>query len=344
MPDDKPSFKRTHEKPLYPHANSYDLNPQSYYHYPTVRELLTDYRLWNATAAYGFAKTVTQPIYRLQLIKQTHAILDEFKAPTRNPNLANVNRYRGHVDTLRKIVLEQGFSQLWRGNMASIIRFPISYGSSTYLTDRLNYWRGRRPNERYGKGYKQDGAHHLLAAAAVLLFSNPIEVVHTVLTADMAHKGRRRFRGTFDTFRYLVLSVGGKSLYSGYLLGVIQLTIYNWQFWKWYPRFLLNIRPGQTPTFWERLWTASAVSSVILTATYPIDTVRRRLMIHPLVNQPQPYTNASAFLKICLLEGGTALMRGWIINIPRSVSISFLMIWWDKFLQRRNIVTPFPIE
>lgn len=44
---------------------------------------------------------------------QTHHVLDKYSKPDANYYRLNPNRYKGHIDTLRKIIYEQGIPALW---------------------------------------------------------------------------------------------------------------------------------------------------------------------------------------------------------------------------------------
>ena len=64
----------------------------------------------------GISKTVEAPIERIKLLLQTQDA---------NPNIPANQRYNGIVDCYKRVVSEQGFRSLWRGNLASVLRcFP----------------------------------------------------------------------------------------------------------------------------------------------------------------------------------------------------------------------------
>jgi len=69
------------------------------------------------------------------------------------------------------------------------------------------------------------------------------------------------------------------------------------------------------------------------TVTYPVDTVRRRMMMQS--GRPQKewlYTNArQAFAKISKEEGVPALFHGCTSNMVRSIASSLVLVLYDKF-------------
>lgn len=138
----------------------------------------------------------------------------------------------------------------------------------------------------------------LYSSMITIFITSPFENIHTILSADMAHGKLRRFRGTFDTGRYIMLSYHPRMLWQGYTLGVIHLGLFQWQFWKWYPKLLLNINDGR-PTFIQRYITSTIVSLSLLSLFYPIDTVRRRMMVQYLSKTKHYHTAYDVSLYSC---------------------------------------------
>ena len=84
--------------------------------------------------------------------------------------------------------------------------------------------------------------------------------------------------------------------------------------------------------FFKKLVMAQAVVTFSETITYPIDTVRRRMMMQS--GRPKEewvYKNARhAFAKIVKKEGTPALFQGCTSNIMRSIASSLVLVLYDK--------------
>lgn len=64
--------------------------------------------------AAAVSKTAVAPIERVKLLLQVQDV---------NAAIAADQRYKGIMDVLVRVPKEQGFSALWRGNLANVIRY-----------------------------------------------------------------------------------------------------------------------------------------------------------------------------------------------------------------------------
>ena len=79
---------------------------------PKKKNFLVDFMIGGVSAAVS--KTVVAPIERVKLLLQVQDA---------NPNIAPENRYNGIGDCFKRVVAEQGFGSLWRGNLANVVRY-----------------------------------------------------------------------------------------------------------------------------------------------------------------------------------------------------------------------------
>ena len=65
--------------------------------------------------------------YRIKLILQTQQI---------NAQITHGNKYLGPIDCVRRVIKEQGFWSLWRGNVASVMRYFPSQAMNFAFKDK----------------------------------------------------------------------------------------------------------------------------------------------------------------------------------------------------------------
>lgn len=77
-----------------------------------LKSFLIDFMMGGVSAA--IAKTAVAPIERVKLILQVQEVSKQIQSD---------QRYKGIMDCFVRIPREQGFSSLWRGNLANVIRY-----------------------------------------------------------------------------------------------------------------------------------------------------------------------------------------------------------------------------
>ena len=73
---------------------------------------MSDFLIGGISAAVS--KTVVAPIERVKLLLQVQDASSSIKKE---------DRYNGIGDCFKRVIKEQGFASLWRGNLANVIRY-----------------------------------------------------------------------------------------------------------------------------------------------------------------------------------------------------------------------------
>ena len=76
------------------------------------KEFIVDFAMGGVAAA--ISKTLIAPIERVKLLLQTQHV---------NPALMAKGEFKGIGDCFQRVVKEEGFFSLWRGNLANVIRY-----------------------------------------------------------------------------------------------------------------------------------------------------------------------------------------------------------------------------
>lgn len=193
-------------------------------------------------------------------------------------------------------------------------------------------------------------------SAITLLY--PIGLIRTQLALDVvpAKGAARKFpRGMRDVLQQsLATPQGFASLYKGYGVALWSVSLYRmvhlggYDYLKTYwllprhvpqqeahqPKTAAASDPGALVPFGERLVAAQFVSMLASTIHYPLDSIRRRLMMQSTAasKAEQRYRNAwDCFIQIYRQEGIAGYYRGLGTNYLRSVSGAMLLVSYDFF-------------
>ncbi|XP_002741157.1 ADP/ATP translocase 1-like, partial [Saccoglossus kowalevskii] len=176
--------------------------------------------LVGGTAA-AVSKTAVAPIERVKLLLQVQDASTQISA---------AQKYKGIGDCFSRVVKEQGFVSLWRGNLANVIRYFPTQALNFAFKDKYkqifvasidkkkNFWRFFAGNLASG------GA----AGATSLCFVYPLDFARTRLAADVG-KGAadRQFSGLGNCLAKIYKSDGLIGLYRGFNVSVQGIIIYR---------------------------------------------------------------------------------------------------------------------
>ena len=143
--------------------------------------------------------------------------------------------------------------------------------------------------------------------------------------------GERQFNGLVDVYVKTLKSDGIQGLYRGFVISAVGIFIYRGMYFGLYDTLkplILGENAGVTLSFllgWGVTVTAGLMS-------YPIDTVRRRMM---MTSGGGVKYNGSfdCFRQVLKNEGFMSLMKGAGANILRGVAGAGVLAGFDKFQQ-----------
>merc|ERR1711939_1222233 len=278
----------------------------------------------------AIAKTCTAPIERVKLIIQTQDA---------NPRIMSgeIPRYTGIVNCFTRVGSEQGFLAFWRGNFTNIIRyFPTQAFNFAFKDTIKALFPKYSPKTDFGKFFLVNMASGGLAGAGSLCFVYPLDYARTRLASDVG-SGTRDFKGLGDC---LVKTASGPKgffgLYNGFGVSVIGIIPYRGVYFGLYDS-LREKNPfknelgvlGILSKFAVAQFTAIAAGY----ASYPFDTVRRRLQMQS--EKPKEEWTYSGTLhcfgKVMKDEGLTAFFKGAGANALRTVGSAMVLVLYDQF-------------
>lgn len=276
------------------------------------------------------AKTATAPIERVKLIIQTQ---------DSNPKIRSgeVKRYTGIGDCFSRVTREQGIAAFWRGNFVNVIRyFPTQAFNFAFKDIIKTIFPKYDKKTDFGKFFLVNMASGGLAGAGSLCIVYPLDYARTRLASDVG-SGQRQFSGLSDC---LVKTMKGPSgvmgLYNGFGVSVAGIIPYRGVYFGMYDTLAeLNPFKNDANNF-TRLASVFAIAQTTAIAagyaSYPMDTVRRRLQMQSEKPQSEWIYKGTmdCFAKVTKEEGITALFKGAGANALRTVGSAMVLVLYGE--------------
>jgi len=274
-------------------------------------------------AAAVISKTAAAPIERIKLLVQNQ---DEMIKAGRLSE-----PYKGVIDCTMRTFKSEGLLPFWRGNLANCLRYFPTQALNFAFKDTIKSLFKSNPTESYGMKFTKNIFSGGAAGAMSLCFVYSLDYARTRLANDnkSAKGGERQYSGLIDVYRKTLASDGIQGLYRGFVISCVGIVVYRGFYFGLYDslkpillgdnaNLMLSFLLGYTVT----------VSSGLL--SYPIDTIRRRMMMTS--GQAVKYKGSvDCAVQIIKGEGFMSLMKGAGANILRGVAGAGVLSGFDKF-------------
>jgi len=288
-----------------------------------VTKFFIDFLMGGVSAAVS--KTAAAPIERVKLLIQNQ---DEMIKQGR------LDRpYKGIGECFARVTKEEGIISLWRGNLANVIRYFPTQALNFAFKDQFKRMFAVPKTAPYWKTFSANIASGGLAGASSLLFVYSLDYARTRLANDnkAAKKGgERQFNGLIDVYRKTLATDGIAGLYRGFVISAVGIVVYRGLYFGLYDSLKPIVLKGDMKD--------SLIGSFFLgwgitigagLASYPIDTVRRRMMMTS--GQAVKYSGSiDCFAQILKSEGPASLFKGAGANILRAIAGAGVLAGYDK--------------
>ncbi|OAY54114.1 probable ADP,ATP carrier protein At5g56450 [Manihot esculenta] len=275
----------------------------------------------------GVVHTIVAPIERTKLLLQTQ-----------ESNLAFVGRggrkFKGMIDCLVRTVREEGVLSLWRGNGSSVLRYYPSVALNFSLKD---LYRNILRNGNHQDGHFLSGASaNFIAGAAAgcttLILIYPLDIAHTRLAADIGRTDVRQFRGIYHFLTTICKKDGITGIYRGLPASLQGMVVHRGLYFGGFDTMkeILSEDPKPELALWKRWVVAQAVTTSAGLFSYPLDTVRRRMMMQSGLEQPMYRGTLDCWRKIYRTEGVASFYRGALSNMFRSTGAAAILVLYDE--------------
>ena len=286
--------------------------------------------------AGAVSKTAVAPIERVKLLMQL-----EFSLPCKGRRL-------GALEIARNVYRDEGLLAFWRGNTPNVIR---QGGTSAINFFFMDWYKGSisslLPNSQHPSSDEEARKRNAfvssflsggLAGGTTTSILYPIEFMRTRLAMDVGRGTKEAPRKYAGGMRDVCASIwrtdGLFGFYQGFGIALVGVVFYRALHLGGYDVVKTEIahrKMGDDLSWTERFVAAQAVSVSAGTACYPIDSVRRRLMMQAGIPKgKRRYANsADCFLKVIAEEGPRGLFLGLGPNLVRSVGAALLLVSYD---------------
>lgn len=290
----------------------------------TSSSFLADFLMGGVSAAVS--KTAAAPIERVKLLIQNQ---DEM---LKSGRLATP--YKGIGECFTRTVKEEGFISLWRGNTANVIRyFPtqaLNFAFKDKFKRMFNY---KKDKDGYAKVFLGNIASGGAAGAVSLTFVYSLDYARTRLANDAKNAkkgGERQFNGLIDVYRKTLKSDGLIGLYRGFNISCVGIIIYRGLYFGMFDSLKpIVLTGGLKDSLLASFLLGWSVTIGAGLASYPIDTIRRRMMMTS--GEAVKYKSSlHAFKEIIAKEGPKSLFKGAGANILRAIAGAGVLAGYDK--------------
>jgi len=274
------------------------------------------------------SKTAAAPIERVKLMVQNQ---DEMLKSGRLDK-----PYKGVIDCSRRILSQEGVIPFWRGNLANCLRYFPTQALNFAFKDKIKAQ--FRPSKQDGSLTKlsKNVASGGLAGAMSLCFVYSLDYARTRLANDTktAKKGggtERQYNGLIDVYKKTMASDGVSGLYRGFVISCVGIVVYRGCYFGFYDTLkpmLLGEDAGVVSSF----CLGYAVTVTAGLCSYPIDTIRRRMMMTS--GEAVKYNGSmDCAVQVLRNEGVVSFYKGAGANILRGMAGAGVLAGFDKFKQ-----------
>lgn len=286
---------------------------------------LIDFSMGGVSAAVS--KTAAAPIERVKLLIQNQ---DEM---IKSGRLATP--YKGIGECFKRVIAEEGFGSLWRGNLANVLRYFPTQALNFAFKDSFKRMFGySKEKDGYWKWFGGNLASGGAAGACSLFFVYSLDYARTRLANDnKAAKnkgGERQFNGLLDVYRKTLATDGIQGLYRGFNISCVGIIVYRGLYFGMYDSLKPVLLTGNMKdSFIGSFFLGWGITIGAGLASYPLDTVRRRMMMTS--GEAVKYKSSMhAMQEIVKHEGVKSLFKGAGANILRAVAGAGVLAGYDQ--------------
>ncbi|CAK9292496.1 unnamed protein product [Gordionus sp. m RMFG-2023] len=188
------------------------------------------------------------------------------------------------------------------------------------------------PNEGYPIKFSKNIMSGGVAGSLSLLFVYSLDYCRTRLANDAKVAGKgggdRQFNGIIDVYRKTIMTDGVAGLYRGFVISCAGIFVYRGLYFGLYDS-LKPILLGPNANLASSFLLGYGVTVASGLVSYPIDTIRRRMMMTS--GQAVKYRGSvDAASQIIKKEGAMSLMKGAGANILRGIAGAGVLSGFDS--------------
>jgi len=272
--------------------------------------------------AAGVSKTAAAPIERVKLLVQNQ---DEMIKQGRLDK-----PYKGVIDCTTRVLKTEGIIPFWRGNLANVLRYFPTQALNFAFKDTVKALFATPKSAPQWQKFATNIASGGCAGTMSLLFVYSLDYARTRLANDAKGKGgERQFNGLIDVYVKTLKTDGIQGLYRGFTISAVGIFIYRGMYFGLYDTLKPMVLGADAGVFLSFFlgWAVTVTAGLM---SYPIDTIRRRMMMTS--GSAVKYKNSlDCFMQVMKNEGFMSLMKGAGANVLRGVAGAGVLAGFDAF-------------
>jgi solute carrier family 25 (adenine nucleotide translocator) protein 4/5/6/31 len=268
------------------------------------------------------SKTIAAPIERIKMIIQSEGQL--IRAGVIEKSFGGIGGAFNHI------LKNEGVTAFWRSNFTNCLRYFPTQALNFAFKGRIKALFKSDPGEaaplKFAKNIMAGGC----AGGLSLCFVYSLDYARTKLANDMKGKGgERQFTGLLDVYKKTLKTDGFVGLYRGFTISFVGIFVYRGFYFGLYDTIIPMLGKDVSP--FTKFGVGYVVTVVAGLASYPIDTIRRRMMMTSGGDKSQMYKGSiDCGIQILKGEGFMAFMKGSGANILRGVAGAGVLAGFDE--------------
>jgi solute carrier family 25 (adenine nucleotide translocator) protein 4/5/6/31 len=272
------------------------------------------------------SKTAAAPIERVKLLLQNEKEMLK-KGTLDTP-------YKGMGDCARRTMEKEGLGSFWKGNLANCVRYFPTQALNFAFKDKIKAAFKLNKTDSTVAKFTKNILSGGFAGTLSLSFVYSLDYCRTRLANDLKSSkkgGQRQYSGMIDVYKQTLASDGLAGLYRGFVISCVGIFIYRGFYFGLYDTLRPIVLPAN-PSFLLSFSLGYAVTVVAGLASYPIDTIRRRMMMTS--GEAVKYNGSlDCFSQIMKNEGVASLFKGASANILRGIAGAGVLSGFDTLVQ-----------
>ncbi|MBA0719425.1 hypothetical protein Golax_007110 [Gossypium laxum] len=192
-----------------------------------------------------------------------------------------------------------------------------------------------------GHVFSGASANFIAGAAAgctTLIIIYPLDIAHTRLAADIGRTDVRQFRGIYHFLSTMYKKDGIWGIYSGLPASLHGMIVHRGLYFGGFDTMkeILSEKSRNELALWKKWVVAQAVTTSAGLLSYPLDTVRRRMMMQSGLEKPMYHSTLNCWRTIYRTEGVTSFYRGAVSNVFRSTGTAAILVLYDEIKKFMN--------
>jgi len=280
--------------------------------------MVEDFMLGGTAAAVS--KTIAAPIERIKLLLQNQGDAKSITKP-----------YTGIMDCVIRVPKEQGFVSFWRGNLANVIRYFPTQALNFMFKDKYKTYLEQPRSAGFVMCLLGNMASGGAAGATSLAVVYPLDFARTRLAMDVGVGKAREFNGTLDCIlKTAKVSGWGKGgVYNGFVVSCVGIIVYRGAYFGLYDT-IADLDLMRKAGFMTKFALGYAVTVTAGLISYPLDTIRRRMMMTSGGKDAGKYKNSiDCGRQILANEGMKSMYKGAGSNILRGLAGALVLVGFD---------------